>query len=113
MRTTKYAKFTVALLAIALSAASAHAITRAYSHSLSFGTIPPHCGQSLQSVIPIMISEPIAITTGQINGNSFSTPTRTGRTRSSERLLTTLDRDDASARDAASADGASGADSST
>ena len=31
--------------------------------------------------IPIMISEPIATTTGQINGNSSSTPTTTARTR--------------------------------
>src|SRR6516165_5275096 len=42
--------------------------------------IRPHCGQSLQSVIPIMISEPIATTAGQINGNSSSTPTTTART---------------------------------
>src|SRR6185437_3440519 len=42
---------------------------------------PSHCGQSLQSVIPIMINEPIATTTGQIYGNSSSTPTTTARTR--------------------------------
>src|SRR6185312_3842523 len=41
----------------------------------------PHCGQSLQSVIPIMISEPIATTTGQKNGNSSSTLTTTALTR--------------------------------
>src|SRR5262245_38488499 len=41
----------------------------------------PHCGQSLQSVIPIMISEPIATATGQMKGNSSSTPTTTARTR--------------------------------
>jgi hypothetical protein len=42
---------------------------------------PSHRGQSLQSMIPIMISEPIATTTGQINGNSSNTPTTTARTR--------------------------------
>jgi hypothetical protein len=38
-----------------------------------------HCGQSLQSVIPIMISEPTATTTGRINGNSSSTATTAAR----------------------------------
>ena len=40
-----------------------------------------HCGQSLLSVIAIMINDPIATTTGQMNGNSSSTPTTTARTR--------------------------------
>src|SRR5437016_13160414 len=35
-----------------------------------------HCGQSLQSMIPIMIIEPAATTTEQITGNS----SRTART---------------------------------
>jgi hypothetical protein len=39
----------------------------------------PHCGQSLQRVIPIMISEPTATSTGQINGNSSSTATTAAR----------------------------------
>jgi hypothetical protein len=43
--------------------------------------ISPHSGQSLQSMIPIMISEPIATSTGQINGNSSSTPITTARKR--------------------------------
>jgi len=38
-----------------------------------------HCGQSLQSMIPIMISEPTATTAGQINGNSSSTATTAAR----------------------------------
>jgi hypothetical protein len=42
---------------------------------------PPHCGQSLQSVMPIMIREPIATTIGQTNGNSSSTQMTTARTR--------------------------------
>ena len=42
---------------------------------------PPHCGKSLQSLITIMTVEPTATTTGQINGNSSSRPTRTARTR--------------------------------
>src|SRR5262249_36628659 len=41
----------------------------------------PYCGQSLQSVIPIMISEPIATITGQMNGNSSSTLITTARMR--------------------------------
>ena len=42
---------------------------------------PPHCGKSLQSLITIMTVEPTATTTGQINGNSSSRPTRAARTR--------------------------------
>src|ERR1700758_4363811 len=43
------------------------------------GGVAPHCGQSLQSAITIMISEPIATAAGQINGNFSSTPTATAR----------------------------------
>src|SRR5258705_13392115 len=42
---------------------------------------PLHCGKSLQSLITIMTVEPTATTTGQINGNSSSRPTRATRTR--------------------------------
>jgi hypothetical protein len=45
-----------------------------------FRGVAPHCGQSLQSAIAIMISEPVRTTTGQINGNFSSTPTATART---------------------------------
>ena len=38
-----------------------------------------HCGQSRISMIPIMISEPTATTTGQINGNSSSTAATAAR----------------------------------
>jgi hypothetical protein len=43
--------------------------------------VAPQCGQSLQSAITIMVSEPIKTATGQINGNFSSTPTTTARTR--------------------------------
>src|SRR5262249_33569257 len=42
--------------------------------------VAPHCGQSLQSAITIMVSEPSKTTAGQINGNFSSTPTTTART---------------------------------
>ena len=45
------------------------------------GGRPPYCGKSLQSLITIMTVEPTATTTGQINGNSSSRPTKTARTR--------------------------------
>jgi hypothetical protein len=49
--------------------------------ALGLASAPSHCGQSFQSVIPIMINEPVATATGQINGNSSSTPITTARTR--------------------------------
>ena len=50
-------------------------------HISALAVGPLHCGKSLQSLITIMTVEPTATTTGQINGNSSSRPTRATRTR--------------------------------
>jgi hypothetical protein len=49
-------------------------------HMRALAVGPPHCGKSLQSLITIITVEPTATTTGQINGNSSSRPTRAART---------------------------------
>ena len=56
-------------------------LLRCVSAHERLGGRPPYCGKSLQSLITIMTVEPTATTTGQINGNSSSRPTKTARTR--------------------------------
>jgi hypothetical protein len=70
------------------SRAQATVTRRKFSRSLGQATTKPdtvartissYCGQSLKSMIPIMIIEPTATTTEQINGNSSSTATTPAR----------------------------------